>query len=115
MRVSRQHIKVGQSFNPFQRFDVNALVPMEVLRIEQLSHGAKLLYGLLRLYAGRNGRCFPSRDRLARDMGVKRRTVSAYLRELHEARLIKTEQPSGGTYRLLLFPMARVLRSAASG
>jgi hypothetical protein len=85
----------GQHFNPYGLFH-NAWVPAQLLQESNVSDGAKLLYGLLRKYAGKDGNCFPLQRTLARDMGRAHSTVRAYFAELKAAKLISVKQRGKG-------------------
>lgn len=84
----------GQRFNPYGKF-YNAWVPTQLLQAVDISPGAKLLYGLLRKYAGADGNCFPKQTRLAREMSCTRRSIQYYLTELKDAKLIHVAAPTG--------------------
>lgn len=84
----------GDVFNPYKKF-LNAWVPLQVLASIEISHGAKLLYGLLSKYAGENGLCIPKQKRLAKEMGCSRRNIQYYLDELKKAKLVQVHRPSG--------------------
>ncbi len=60
----------------------------EVLRDNNISPTARLLLMNLLLYAGLDGRCFPSRSTLAKDIGVSTRQIGNLLKELKDNRLI---------------------------
>ena len=84
--------------NVMPNADPNTIVPstgptfmvtaLSIVKSTTLSMGAKVLYPRLVLYAGKNGVCFPSQERLAEDIGVTARQVRRYLTELHDADLI---------------------------
>ena len=62
----------------------------EVIEDANLSMGARLTYGILRGYQGRN--CpepYPAKATIARKLGCRRETVPGYLEELEEAGLIQ--------------------------
>ena len=60
-------------------------IPNYVLRDGRLSFGARLSYAILLAYAWQEGSCFPGQERMARDLGVSRQSVSEFLRELRRA------------------------------
>lgn len=79
-------------------------IPNYVLRDEQLSFGARLTYAMLLSYAWQAGSCFPGQGRLAQDLGVSRRSASAFLRELRGARYVDWKRRGLGKtniYRIL--------------
>ena len=59
-------------------------IPNQVLRRPDLSPGAKLTYVMLLSYAWHGNSCFLGQQRLAEDIGVGRRSVVRYVRELME-------------------------------
>lgn len=77
--------------NPYNLFQ-GAFTPSFILRRTELSQGAKNLYGRLNQFAGRNGEAFPSIDRLAYEIGVKRRQIFNYLKELTDHKLIHIQR-----------------------
>jgi hypothetical protein len=70
-----------QTINPFKMY-VGAFVPNWLLESDIVSLGAKLCYGKLMQYSGRNGRCFPKQQTLAKDLGVSVPSISNYVNEL---------------------------------
>jgi len=57
-------------------------VPNFILRSKDLSVGAKLTYSMLLSYAWQNNFCFPGQETLAEDMGVSRRSIVTFIKEL---------------------------------
>lgn len=88
-------MKPGEPFNTYRLFH-NAWVPIQVLARVQISHCAKLLYGRLRAYAGKDGRAWPSDARLASDMGLSVRTIRRRRAELKQAGLIRDHASGKG-------------------
>ncbi|WP_299293930.1 helix-turn-helix domain-containing protein [uncultured Tateyamaria sp.] len=85
-------------------------VPNAVLKSEEISSGAKLVYALLLSYAWHNDFCFPGQETLARDIGIARGTVNRHVQELAEKGFIKITRKGQGranVYELNL--KARVL------
>ena len=80
--------KIGEPFNPWRRFN-GVFVPLGLLAYPGLSDGAKLLYGRLGLYAGKDGACYAGRDTMAKDMGVHVATITRLLNELTQAGFIR--------------------------
>jgi hypothetical protein len=80
--------QIGQPFNPWRRFN-GVFVPLGLLAFPGLSDGAKLLYGRLGLYAGKDGACYAGRDTMAKDMGVHVATITRLLNELTQAGFIR--------------------------
>lgn len=82
-------MKIGEPYNPFGILPGSPL-PNWLLRRTDLSQGAKLCYGRLLQFSGKNGQCFPSKETLAIELGVSVRQVSNYITKLKRANLIKT-------------------------
>jgi DNA-binding transcriptional MocR family regulator len=79
----------GQPFNPFQVFN-GIFIPEALVRWDAICPGSKLCYGRLCRYAGHNGRCWPSHQQLADELGVSTKQVGRYLAELKEHALIRS-------------------------
>ena len=84
---AQQRQQTERRFNPYRTFEV-ICVPLGLLADRTLSAGAKLLYGRLLRYAGKNGKCYPSIATLASDLGVTERQIRFYLIELEQHFLI---------------------------
>lgn len=84
------NLKKGERFNPYRTFN-GIYIPEAVvmLPLRQLSQGAKLVYGRLCRYAGKDGRVFPRIDSIAHEVGSSPRQASSYLRELKDFGLIE--------------------------
>lgn len=85
--------KIGEVFNRYRVFH-NILVPHQLLGY--VGRGEQLLYGIVCRYMGKDGYCFPSQSRLARDLrtprspgGVSIRTVHRLTQNLVKAGLIR--------------------------
>jgi hypothetical protein len=84
--------QVGKPFIPYRLFN-GIFIPERILQYAGLSPAAKLCYGALSRFAGKNGRCWPSQDQLAAALGgVSVRTVRRNLQELESQRLIRVVQ-----------------------
>lgn len=80
-------------------------VPNFILKSEALSPGAKLAYAMLLHYAWQNDFCFPGQERLAKDMGVGKRSVIRFMAELERAGFIAVQRRGLGQtnfYQLFL-------------
>ncbi len=95
-------VKVGDSFNPHRRFN-GVFVPLGLLRFKEIGDGAKLLYGRLCLFAGKNGECFAERTALAKEMGVSVATIGRQLEELVNAEFIRRVRRGRGRTALCQF------------
>lgn len=69
-----------QGFTPY------AQVPVWVIRSGKgLSHGARALYACIMTYADNSSKsAFPSRQRLAEDLGCTEKSISRYIKELED-------------------------------
>ena len=74
--------------NPYKKF-VGSLIPNWLLQRKEISPGAKLYYGRLCQYSGKNGRCYPKQITLARELGCSRSQVIRYINELVKHGLIE--------------------------
>jgi hypothetical protein len=81
-------LQVGQAFNPFGLFN-GVFVPECLSRCCWLSGGAKLAWGRLARYAGRDGRCYPTLKTLGQEIGVGERQAQKYIAELERHKLIR--------------------------
>jgi len=79
---------MSDTFNPHRQF-ICALVPNWIMRRKELSHGAKLLYGRLAQFAGKDGRANPGQRLLATELCVSERMVRKYVHELTSNNLIE--------------------------
>jgi hypothetical protein len=85
------------------------MVPFAILTDTNLGHASVRLYGILAAYANRVFECWPSKETLAKDMGVKdARSIRYALQELEQAgyieRTVLTNNGmcTGCSYRLLV-------------
>lgn len=83
--------QIGEAFNPFKRFN-GVFIPLGLLTHPGLSDRAKLFYGRLCLYSGKEGSCFAGRTTMAKDMGVNVATITRLLNELTRARFIRRKR-----------------------
>jgi len=69
-------IQPGQPFNPFGRFN-GIFIPETVCRYRGLSLGAKMIYGRLYRFAGRDGKAYPSVPTLGAEIGISGKQAHA--------------------------------------
>jgi hypothetical protein len=81
-------LKAGEPFNPFRVF-TGLFVPSGVAECRTLHQGAKLAYGALLRFAGRDGTCFPSMQALGAKLGVSSRQARSYAAALERTKLIR--------------------------
>lgn len=85
-------------------------VPNAVLKSAAISPGAKLTYAMLLSYAWHEDFCFPGQERLAKDMGVSRRSTNTYIQELSSKKFLSIKRLGQGRtniYELNLTPAKR--------
>jgi hypothetical protein len=88
-------VKPGDAYSPYRVF-LSAPIPLAVMAMPNLSPGAKLLFARLALYAGRNTKCYPSLDRLARDLGTSTDAIGRWLKELTDPKFIHRARKGPG-------------------
>ena len=89
--IPKQSLKATNTIkhiNPYKRF-VGSLIPNWLLQRKEISPGAKLCYGRLCQYSGKNGQCYPKQITLARELGCSRSQVIRYINELVKHGLIE--------------------------
>ncbi len=74
-------LKPGDVFIPYKLF-VGIFIPNGIVSYPGISPSAKILYGILTRYAGENGDCFPSNQKLAEELTLTERHVRRILFEL---------------------------------
>lgn len=84
-------LRPGEPFNPYRMF-TGIFVPSGIGACRQLHQGAKLAYGALLRFAGRDGTCFPSMQALGAKLGVSSRQARAYIAALEEEKLHKASE-----------------------
>jgi hypothetical protein len=85
---------IGEPFILFKRFNGSS-IPEPVHRYPGLSCGAKSVYARLARYAGKNGKCWPSMERLASEVGLGISQARQYVHELITKRFISIEERPG--------------------
>jgi hypothetical protein len=95
-------IPPGEIFNPHSQF-CGAFIPNWLLRRPELCHGAKLVYGRLCQYAGKNGECYPKLKTLADELSMGLSTVHKYIGHLEQWGLIKSIRRGLGRPNKYLF------------
>jgi biotin operon repressor len=82
-------------------------VPNFILVSKKVGVGAKLTYAMLLKYAWQNDYCFPGQERLAEDMGVAKRSIVTFIKELEKAGFVivkRRGQGKSNEYVLNLHP-----------
>jgi len=89
-------VKVGDEFRPYKKF-IGSMIPNNLMRSKIISDGAKLCYGRLCQFNGKNGSAFPSYETLGEELGVTRCTAKRRVKELVDNKLIKIYYNTGET------------------
>ena len=82
---------IGEKFNPYKLFN-GLFVPEAVCKYRGLSLGAKMTYGRLCRYAGKDGAVYPSVPTIGRELGIGQTQSRTYLRELEAKRFIQVDR-----------------------
>lgn len=85
IRMENQHENKNDNSHYF------ILIPSEVLRMSELSEGAKLLFGEILFLSKKENYCYANNDYFMRLNGVSKRTIVSRLKELKDHKLIRTE------------------------
>jgi DNA-binding transcriptional ArsR family regulator len=86
---SRPPRRNGEGYGKLYRWVIDA----------EISAHAKLLFAVLDDYADEHGRCFPGIEELRRKVGVRRKRISALIRELEQLGAVTVERRSGRVNR----------------
>lgn len=89
-RNNRKLPNIGDVFNPYGLFN-GVWVPEPLLKSTDISASAKLLFGRLARFAGKDGRCFPSVGTLAVELGMTARQVQRLIARLCEAGFLRKD------------------------
>ena len=87
--------KVGGYINPYKLF-IGSFVPNWLLRRTEINSTDKLVYAKLCQYAGKDGKCYPSQERLSEDLGFSRQHISIAIKNLIREKLIITTRTGLG-------------------
>jgi len=71
-------------------------VPNYILRSNELTVGAKIVYSVLLSYAWHKDSCYPGQEKLAQHIGVSDRSVRTYLKELESKKMLSIVQKGLG-------------------
>lgn len=101
-------------YNPWNE-GYGAKVPNWLLRREEPSHGAKLVYARLVQYGGKNGVAYPYVQTLATEIGMKRRQAERYLKELRDLGLLEVKSGKEAGKRSRYFFVNHAWKDEAAG
>jgi hypothetical protein len=83
--------KPGEPFNPYGLFN-GIFVPEAICKYRGLPLGAKMVYGRLCRYAGRDGAVYPSMSTLAAELGIGKTQARTYVQELEHKHFIAVDR-----------------------
>ncbi len=84
------------------------MVPNHALVSDKISPGAKLAYAMLLKYIWEKDYCFPGQETLAKETGVTRQSVNAYLKELQQQKFIEIRRRGQGRTNLYIIDLATI-------
>lgn len=88
-------LKVGERFRPYMSFN-GLLIPTSLLPYGGISLGAKALWALAAMHAGKDSECFASVPALAKEMNVSASSVEKYMKELVAEGFVKRRRHGPG-------------------
>lgn len=92
----------GNYYSPYDVF-VGVFIPNVVLEDGGLTMGARLLFGVLCQYAGKNGECFPLQKTIAEKLSISKRQAMRYVQELKEGGYIEVSRQGLGKSNIYRF------------
>jgi len=90
-QLSRHKNIILEGFDPVSAQGFTQ-VPNFILRSQKLSMGAKMAYSMLLSYAWQNNFCFPGQETLATDIGVSKRSVVSFIKELQKSECVSVKR-----------------------
>ncbi len=82
-------MKTGEVFNPYLQFH-GLFIPNSIAMSDIIPSNSKLLLGRLMQFAGSDGKAYPTRKKLCKELGFTLSTVNRAIRNLKDLKLIKT-------------------------
>jgi hypothetical protein len=95
-------LQPGEPFNPYGLFN-GIFIPEAICKFRGLSLGAKVVYGRLYRFAGKDGKAYPSVPTLGAEVGISAKQARRYVRELEDQRFIRSERTTGRQNHYLFF------------
>ena len=86
-------MRTGEPFNPHRLF-VGSFIPNCIMQFPGLSPIAKLTWSRLQQFADKNGDCYPSYAKLARELAISRRHAMRSIQELIDKGFLKVVVPT---------------------
>lgn len=93
---------MSRRFNPYKMF-VGSFIPNWLKCRTELNGTTKLIYAQLCQFAGENGECYPSTDKIAKEVGLHPKKVFPHLKKLRDLKLIETTRRGLGMTNLYHF------------
>ena len=91
--------------NPYRLF-IGAFIPNWLLRRQEITSDAKLVYARMCQYSNKQGVCFPSQKEIASEIGIENeRRVRRYLKELKKWNLIESVRIGKKCTNRYVFPI----------
>ena len=87
-------MELGQVFNPHGLF-TGVFIPNCLVKYKGISSTAKMCWGRLKQYAGKDGAAFPSQETLAEEIGISKRQCVNVLNVLEKQGFIRRIIPNG--------------------
>lgn len=81
-------MQAGQTYNPYRLF-IGLFIPNWIAQMENLSPLAKLCFGRLAQYMGKDGECYPTITQMTAELGSPRRNIFRAIQELEDQKLIQ--------------------------
>ena len=95
--------EIGTPYNPYKKDRIIGIIPDWLMERPEITPGGKLCYSKLRQHAGKDGRCWPRTDTLARETGVSERSVIRHTQELEKFNLVRTIRRGQGMSNEYIF------------
>src|ERR1700676_3192393 len=92
----------GKRYAPYKKF-IGPVVPNWIMKRTDLSQGAKLCFGRLAQFAGKDEYAFPGHEALANELAVSIPTIKGYLRELTTLGFIESQRMGSGNFSFYFF------------
>ena len=90
------------TFNPYSQF-VGSFLPNWLMKRDELSGNAKLVYARLAQFAGKNGKAFPKQSTLSGEVGISDRQLRRVIKELVDCKLVGVIQQGLGRPNYYVF------------
>ena len=92
----------GDIYNPYKVF-VGIFIPNLIVQDKKLSLGAKMTFGVLCQFSGKAGVCYPRQGVIAERLGVSKRQVITYIKELKREKYLRVARQGQGKTNIYFF------------